>query len=297
MATQAELRAALAEAVEDSGFPTDEKVAADSWEGEPLAVEEAAPAAADEATLSKEEVPATPAAPEADEVQGELPDEFWGTPLDGIPDEQKRAILERFEQAESTIHQLQAKLAVKPEEPEVAPAPESEEITDEAIALALGYDPDDPYSKPTDRELTLARTLIDLEDKVDGLIRKDEVTTVEAQWNGQLDELESTYGKLPGDRVQVLKYAIDEGIVSPFELYFRLTAPIKKEVDDVVTAARREAAKRAEAGGTKPRATSAGSLPIDASLSLRDATKLAMAEAEKETGFTFKGIFGRKQTD
>jgi len=304
MAEQADLRAALAEAVAESEFPTDETAAAAAWAewdkddggGEPAAEAEAAPADGEEPSkgeVSDEEE--TPEPADEAEEQEPLPDEYWGVSLEGIPDEVKRSILDHFAQQDSTIQKLQARLAEPAAPVDETPPAEPEEITDEALALALGYDPEDPYNKPTDRELQMARSVIDLEDKVDALIQKDQIQTVQTEWNRQLDELESTQGKLPFDRVQVLKYAIDEGIASPFEVYFRLSAPVKREVEQTVAKARREAARKAEAGGVKPR-TSAGDSPtIDPkTTSLRDAVAIAMKESEKETGLSFKNLFSRK---
>lgn len=299
MAVEADLRAALAEAVAESEFPTEEKLAADSWEawdneGGAVAAESAA-AAGSEEQPSTEETPTDEQKPETEEAQDELPDEYWGVSLEGIPAEAKKVILDHFAQQDSTIQKLQARLAKPPE----APAPVVEtvtgDITDDAIAAALGYDPEDPYSKPSPQELQLARTVIDLEDKVEALVQKDVVNTVQTQWNNQLDELEATHGKLPFDRVQVLRYAIEEGIASPFEAYFKLSAPVKREVEQTVAKVRREAAKKAEAGGVKPRSSAGESPVIDPkTTSLREATRLAMLEAEKDTGLSFRNIFGRK---
>jgi hypothetical protein len=142
----------------------------------------------------------------------------------------------------------------------------------------------------------MARSVIALEDKVDALIQQDTVQKVQTEWNRQLDEVESVQGKLPFDRVQVLRYAIEEGIASPYEVYFRLSAPGKREVEQTVAEARRQAAKKAEAGGVKPRSSAGDSAPIDPkTTSLRDAVAIAMKESEKETGLSFKNIFGSKK--
>jgi len=301
MAEQAELRAALAEAVAESKFVTTDEADASSWddwdnEGGTPAPNEPAPAAGDEATPGTGEAPDETEVPEA-QAQ-ELPDEYWGVPLDGIPDEAKQAIIDHFAQQDSTIQKLQARLATEP----VAPTPtndtpaDAEEVTDEALLQALGFDPEDWETQQlAPRILPLARTVIDLEDKVEALVQKDTVNTVRTQWNGQLDELESVQGKLPFTREQVLRYAIEENIASPFEVYFRLSAPVKREVEQTVAKARREAAKKAEAGGTKPRTSSGDSPVIDPKkTSLRDAVAIAMKEAETETGASWKNIFGRK---
>lgn len=299
--TQAQLRAALAEAVEESEFPTDEKAEADSWnewesEGGAPAPESAS--AADGDTPSKDELVSDEApAEDADSDQPEVPSEYWGVSLEGVPDERAREIIAHFEQQDSTIQKLQARLAKEPDAP--APAVEEgnlEDITDEQLLVAAGYDPEDYEVQNMARFILpgLRRELA-LEEKVDALVTKDTVREVEQTWNSQLDELESVHGKLPFDRIQVLRYAIDEGLGSPFETYFRISAGPQKEVRDAVAQARREAARKAEGGGVKPRTTSGESPVIDPkTTSLKDAVAIAMRETEKETGLSFKNIFGRK---
>ena len=296
MADQADLRAALAEALEESQFPTDESAAADSWEEWAPTDEEGAAAGAPEVEPSKEQSPDPFAEPEAEEVQADLPDEYWGVPLDGIPDEARRAILAHFEQQDSTIRKLQERLTKEPDAPVAAPAAPAEDVTDEALLLALGFDPEEWETQQlAPRILPLARTVLDLEEKVDQIARIETTRQVESAWNTQLNELEEVHGKLPFDRVQVLRYAIEENIASPFEAYFKLSAPIKKEVESVVSKARRDAARKAEAGGVRPRTSSGDGPVIDPkTTSLRDATRIAMAEAEKDTGLSFKNLFGRK---
>lgn len=303
MAEQADLRVALAEALKESKFPTTDDADAASWEswdaeGGAPAPEAADTAPADEDKPGKDEAAVAPEAAEpADSGEAaDLPDEYWGVSLEGIPDEAKKSILDHFAQQDSTIQQLQARLTKEPAAPAPVETSDDEEITDEALAIALGYDPQDQYNQPTPRELTMARSVIALEDKVDALVQKDAVSAVEHQWNAQLDELETVQGKLPFDRVQVLRYAIEEGIASPFEVYFRLSAPVKREVEQTVAEARRQVAKKAEAGGVKPRGTAGDTTAIDPkTTSLRDAVAIAMKESEKETGLSFKNIFGRKQ--
>lgn len=293
----ADMRAALAEAVAESEFPTDEKLETDSWEDWDKQQEPAAVAGETEEP-GKEEAPVTEGAPETTTVEQEpLPDVYWGVNLEGIPDDAKRSIIDHFAQQDSTIQKLQARLA---KEPEPAPAPEGvleqEDITDEALLVAMGFDPEDWETQQlAPKLLPLARTIVDLEGKVEQLVEKDTVETVKTEWNRQLDELEEASGKLPFDRVQVLRYAIEENISNPYEVYFRLSSPVKKEVEQVVAKARRDAARKAEAGGVKPRTSGSTAPVIDLkTTSLRDAVAIAMKESEAETGLSFKNIFGRK---
>lgn len=296
---RADIQAAIAEALDESQYPTtdgDEATSWDEWDAE----EESGEADPDADSLSKGE-PDTDEEPgvEAEEAQPvEVPSEYWGVALDGIPEEQARAILDKFQQQDSYIHRLQERLSKEPE----APAPVAdeaaveEEVTDEALMLAMGLDPESYEAQQlAPVVLPLARTVLDLEEKVETMATKETTREVETTWNRQLDELETTYGKLPFDRLQVLRYAVEEEIASPFEAYFRIAAPARREVESAVSDARRVAAKKAQSGGVKPRNTSASDTGITKDMSLRDAVKVAMKETEKETGLSFKGLFaGRK---
>lgn len=295
---RADLQAAIAEALEESEFPTEEKVAAESWE-EWEREEASAPAADDGSEPSKAEPTNVETEAEGDEPQLEVPDEYWGVSLEGIPAEQAKAILDKLQQQDSYIQKLQTRLASEPAEEQQAPPPADEpeeEVTDEALLQALGFDPDDWETQQlAPRILPLARTVLSLEDKVAAMEQKDTIREVQTQWNSSLDELESTYGKLPVDRVSVLRYAVEEGIASPFETYFRIKAPVEREVKTAVNEARRAAARKAETGGVKPRNAAVAEASIDPkTTSLRDATAIAMKQAEKETGLSFKNLFGRK---
>jgi len=296
-ATQENLREALAEALTESEYPTDEKLAdEDPWD---FGVE-SAPAADDGSIPGKDDTEADVDDSEAAEtVQSPIPDSYFGVDLTGIPEEQARIIYESLQKQDTYIHKLQERLATEPAAPTQENAPAEEAVTDEALLQALGFDPDDWETQQlAPRILPLARTVIELEDKVDQLATIETTRAVETQWNTQLNELEGTYGKLPFERVQVLRYAIEENIASPFEAYFKLSAPAKKEVESAVAAARQTAAKQAVQGGVKPRSSSNTSAHIDPkATSLRDAVKIAMAETEKETGLRFKNLFkGKVQT-
>lgn len=293
------LSAAIAEALDESKYQTTDEPA-DAGPLFPVEVPDEKPAAAGDGTESSTDDAETEEAASETEEEQELDiPEFYRAELEGLPKEQAKTILDHLQQQDSYIGKLQERLAKEPAAPDKPePAPEPIEVTDEALATALGYDPEDQYNQPSAAELTLARTVIDLEDKMEALAANEAVRVVEQSWNESLDELETTYGKLPFERVQVLRYAVEEGIASPFEAYFKLTAPAKKAAEGAVAEARRVAAKKAEAGGVKPRATGGDSPVIDPkTTSLRDATRIAMAEAEKETGASWKNIFRRMKVE
>jgi len=236
--------------------------------------------------------------PVVDGEADEVPTDYWGVPLDGIAPEKVREIIAHFEQQDSTIRKLQAELAKEPEAPEPASAPATpEDISDEDLLTAAGYDPEDYEVQQMAKFLlpSLRRELA-LEDQLSALIEKDQRSTVEHQWNSQLDELESRFGKLPFERRQVLAKAAQEGIASPFELYAQLYLPVKAEVEKTVAEARRETLKREAAGSLKPTTSGAGTPPITSDMSLRDAVKAAAEAAEKETGVSWRSVFKKRQS-
>jgi hypothetical protein len=182
-----------------------------------------------------------------------------------------------------------------PSAPGAQDAPE--DISDEALAIALGYDPENTYEQPSKVELQLARTVLALEDRVEALGQVENTRQVETAWNGGLDELEAQYGKLPVSRVDVLRYAIEENIASPFEAYFRIAAPARAQVEGAVKAATTAAARKAEGGGVKPRASGSESdSAVTKGMSLNDAVRTAMAETEKEKGVRLRSLFGKKSS-
>jgi hypothetical protein len=230
----------------------------------------------------------------------ELPDVYWGTSLEGLSAEQKRSVISALEQRDSTIQQLQAKLAKAPEPVVTDPAlDEKEEITDDDILRAIGIDPEgDPFEIEQARKTTLplAKQIIQLEEQVEKLSNTETVREVGNQWNSALDGLEAQFGKLPGDRLQVLQYAADEGISNPEVLYFRLTAPSRKAVEAEITKVRQNEAKKAAAGGVRPRSVDGGSTVFDdKGLSLRDTVKKAALDAQRETGKRWRDVLRPNQ--
>lgn len=288
------LQEALKEAIEESEFTTDEAAqAADEWDGFPLSGED------DTRESSTAATPNDGEAPEADEVQDEDPPEsYWGVDLSDISPERRAEIIAHFEQQDSTIAKLQQRLTSEPEAPAPANTEEPEEITDEDLARAIGLDPDD-YSDQAlmPKVLPLARTIVNLETQVEQMSQERTVEKATTAWNGQLDDLEGTYGKLPFDRVQVLRYAVEEGIASPFEAYFKLSAPVRQEVETRAAQARKVAEKRTASVGVKPRASQGGEVPaLKPGLSLRDAVAQAAKAAEAETKIPWKDALKKRLT-
>jgi hypothetical protein len=136
-----------------------------------------------------------------------------------------------------------------------------------------------------------------LEDQVATLTNREQVRDYQSSWNAELDTLESTYGELPGTREEVLRYALREEVMTPADLYFKLTAPVKREVESLAAKARRDAGKREQSAGVKPRSSSAEPAAVQPGMSMRDAVKAAAMAAQKETGHSWKTAVKRVLTN
>ncbi len=298
------LKEAIAEALDQSKYPTDEVQDDDGWdsfsEAEPAAPAAAPTSPAEAAT--GESQPAQPTPGDASETSEssatEVPETYWGVDLTGIPAERRAEVIAHFEQQDSTIQKLQARLsqAVQPGPPDNTPPAQPEELTDEALVKALGLDPETMDPSALTPIVTLARSVVELEDRLEGMSTREQAREAETQWNAAMDELETSYGKLPGTRLEQLQYAIDEQVSSPYELYFRLTAPIRQEVSTAAAEARRAALKREQSAGVPPTSRGAEPAPFEKGISLRDAVAKAAKQAETETKLKWRDAVKRRIT-
>lgn len=281
-ASKAAIEAAIGEAIVSTGFQTDEDRENDLDDGE-------------EEEKDESQVDSGAAAPKegATGTETDPPLEYWGVSLADIDPEKRAEIIAHFEQQDSTIRKLQDKVAREPVAPAAPEGGDQEvEVTDEDILRALGIDPE--YGQEQGPVLRLARTVMELEDRLENLSERETVRETETLWNGTLDELEGTYGKLPFERIQVLQYALDNDLTSPFEAYFAISAPVRREVSAVAQAARVATAKRDAGGGLKPSKTAAGEPEITKDMSLRDAVALAAKAASREHKVTWREAAKRK---
>lgn len=299
-----DLQAGIAEALEESEFEVSDDGASAEWDAWDAETEQEAAAAPDEDSPGKEAPKSEEAPPEApEEGTGEEPPlDYWGVSLEGIPAEKRAEIIAHFEQQDSNIHKLQARLSQEPEPP--APPSEEElgEPSDEDLLRAMGLDPEAYETQAiAPAILPLARTTLALETEVEQMRTKDIVETTKSTWNTQLDELEESFGSLGLTRTEVLRFAAEEKAASPADAYFKLAGGPRKEVSDAVAKARLQTAKRQQSAGPKPRSSNASAASkIDPkTMSLRDAVKEAMKETEAETGLKFRNLFkaGKVQTD
>jgi hypothetical protein len=297
-------REGIAAALAETKFPTEETSAEDGWdsfdeaEASPTETEEAPDATPGEPPSKAELEKPTEEAEAVDDGTADTPEVYWGTDLTGIPAEKRAELIAHFEQQDSTIKKLQGRISALSQPDESASPPETpeepEEVSDEALLRAAGLDPEAfETQQAAPMVLPLLRRTLALEDKVDEVLTKSQYNETERAWNSALDELETSYGKLGFDRADVLKYAVAEKVASPYEAYFKLSAPIKREIDQAASIARREALKKEASGGVKPRGNAAGELVIKKGTSLRDAVMQAAKASEKETKFSWRDAVKR----
>jgi hypothetical protein len=286
---EASINAAIAEALEASDYDAD--AATNDWSGFDEETPDAPDASVEDTSSTAEPATTTDETPEGATTTGETPTSYWGVDLSDIPEERRAEVIAHFEQQDSTIRKLQERLSTPPEE---TPPPDDEEVvvedvTDEDLLRAAGYDPEDmEVQRMSSYILPLLRTQLANEEKLDQLYRNEQVRTVQSTWNQQLDELEDQYGKLPVDRLSVLREAAEKKYATPFEAYHRIAAPVRKEVENAATAARREAARRASGASPRPTSTDGEEPPIKEGMSLRDAVAASAKAAQKETGFSWR---------
>jgi len=294
------IRDAIAEALGESGYAETLQDQLDILDDpgsssavEP-ATEEETPSTDDDQLKAAAEA-AAKAKAEADSTAEKLPEEYFGTSLEGLSDEQREAVIAALSQRDSYIQQLQQKLVEEPPALEEKPPEPEVEITDDDILRAIGLDPEqgDQLELEYARKFTLpiAKQVMALEETVQKITETENVRDISTFWNGTLDRLEGEFGKLPGDRVQVLQYAAREKISDPEVLYFRLTVPTRKAIDTEVSKVRQDAAKRAAQGGLRPRSTEVGGKVLDTKdKDLRQIVREAALQAQEESGFKWKDV-------
>lgn len=290
------MKEGIAEAIDESMFLDDEVNPADAeYDDESPAAEAEEPVgqeAESENTANQATEETDPETEAQAEAQEDVPEEYWGIRLEDLSAEQRAEVIKGLEQRDSTINKLQQQLAeVRKAESEAAPAEaeEAEEVDDDTLLRAAGYDPETFYD-PAQKAPVIAtlRRQLALEEQVEALSESRQVETTERVWNNELDALEAEHGKLPFDRDDVIRLAVSEGYPTPFETYFRIMGPAQREVSTAVAALRRDADKRVASGGPKPRNVGARPAPIDPKMPLRDAVAAAAKEAQRETGLRWR---------
>jgi hypothetical protein len=263
---------------------------------------------------------------------------YFGIDPEGVPAEKWAEILTHLKRQDSTIGRLNQRLAsrrrleaqqdvpvreaateayhelVPAQQPQSAPAPQAtpgaaavtnldpSQVSDQDFVRALGFEPEDMDDKMVAAIGALARETLAMKMQVAQVLSKSEEEEAVKFWNDSLDELESQYDPFPAewDRTAILQFAIDEGITSPYELYFRLMAQAKAEVEAATKEARQaalvERLRQEQAGGLRPASSVAGGTPdVTETKDLMKAVKQALGAAEQKHGITLADAVRSRQ--
>lgn len=303
---QQQMQAGIADALEETDFlneadPNDAQYDEDDTPAEEAEseapVEQEAPASKDEST--DEEEPAE--APE-EGTAVEAPTEYWGIDLEGVPAEKRAELIAGLEQRDSTIHKLQEQFAALRQQAEEAPVQEPEppeEVDDETLLQAAGFNPEYMPEEQKASTLFILRNQLRLEEQVEQLANARELETVQRSWDTTLDSLEAEHGAIPFARDEVLRYAVENRITDPESVYWRIAGPAKLEATKAIGAIKRDAEKRVASGNVRPRAGNAVPAPItpeEYKGDLRGAVAAAAKQAQKETGMRWKDALRGKRT-
>ena len=250
---------------------------------------------------------AAPAAEATDGVtagvgsDADVPTEYFGVDLSFIEDSAERAKwIHEFQERDTFINQLLRDKAegegqtkpepAQPQSQEPAPQADKPDLSDEALAQALGLDLEDPYdAKLAAIAVPLARQNLELQSKVEDLSSSDAVRETQVYWETSLDKLESQFGKLPVDRLKFYEFAADNSIAEPADAYWRVVGPAKAEVMQAAQKKRVEVAEalaafKRQASGVRPSATVPGEDAGLQSKNTKDAVKEAMLKVQEKLG-------------
>jgi len=262
----------------------------------------AAPEGAQPPAGGTETPPAPPQGTEAPPpaTGDEPPNEYFGVDLSDLPAETRSTIIAELKERDKFVNKvLQENAELKKEQPapteQAPPSPPAEpEQTDEEILAMLGYDKNDPlFEVKSEVALPLAKALLSIEGRVEAMQQEQVVQETLDYWNSSLDELEAEYGKLPVDRDAVFAFAAENQVFDPIAAYHRISAPARKQLTDAATVARQKVmedlkARKEAAGGTvRPGSSVSTEEKEIQARNLREATKLAAAQAAQESGISW----------
>jgi hypothetical protein len=229
----------------------------------------------------------------------DLPESYFGFDLSPYEPEERKAILAAFKERDREIQQAKREAAEAREaaaeaaEPEFSPFDPSV-ISDEQIAEALGFDPDDPYFEvKAQATIPLAREILDLRNEVQSLAQNYTGDKTSAMWATEVRKLEQVYGELPpGMGVEDVVGVADEfGISDPEAAFLKATAQRRlafaETVADTLGTAKVDvmARKRSAPKAVKPRGQNSVDKPEDLrGLPLREALQKGLENSEKRLG-------------
>jgi hypothetical protein len=229
----------------------------------------------------------------------DVPTEYMGVDLSGLPAETRQEIIGRFTGKDRYIDTLHERMAERRkadgEAPAEQPIEEPAPVSDEDLVRAFGLDPEDPMFEATkDTMLPMMRRIVDMSTTVEQVAQRQLLADTVEQWNADIDSLADEFGALPEDvsHDDVLDFAVRNSITSPAEAYIRVVGSARQEVQTAAAEAKKAAqevltAKKREATTTRPRTTADVADKPRKGLKVRDAVAQAAREAESELGVSW----------
>ncbi len=226
----------------------------------------------------------------------------WGVDLSALPDDDSRAkFVKEFEETNKTIGKLQRenaalkKTAEPPSSPPAPPASETTDaqLTDEQLAEALGIDLETSDSPERDqREIALTRMILDQEARFERLEKGVTASTSERVWTKAFDDLETRFGKLPGDmtREDIFGWADEQGITSPEAAYWAAVGPVRATVAQALEKRIIELKTASKKSATSLRPTTSANVEENQlkSKTVREGIKEAFEKARLQLGIELK---------
>lgn len=259
------------------------------------------PAKEEKPTPVSQEVQTEVAPEEEAAEETPVPTSLYGIDLSVLPDDEARkTFISEFTETQQHIGKLQrenAALRNSEPVPPVAPAvvaeqeqPDLSTLSDEQLAEALGINLEDALDpQATKLNLALTRKVLALTQTVERVSTSTATDAMQRTWETALDGLESKFGELPVERIEVLEYAATNGITDPEAAYWAKAGPIRFAVNEALgerLKSSRVAAKKS-ATTVRPK-TSVGVEPRLESKNVKDAVREAANAAMRELGITFK---------
>lgn len=271
----------------------------------PLPGQEPAPTAEPEAEGPPEvEAPTEPAKPTEEQPEPapkeeDVPTEYMGVDLSGLPAEKRQEIIDGFTGKDRYIDRLHERMAEARkgdgEAPAEQPIEEPAPVSDEDLVRAFGLDPEDPVFEATkDTMLPMMRRIVDMSTTVEQVAQRQLLEDTVQQWNADIDSLAGEFGALPDGVTHddILDFAVRNSITSPAEAYIRVAGSARQEVQTAAAEAKKAATaalteKKREATTTRPRTTADVADKPRKGLKVRDAVAQAAREAESELGVSW----------
>lgn len=287
----ASIKDAIAEAM---ATPTEDETEGTA-EAEAQVEPEVAQEGNDDTTVAHEEQSA-----EGTTADDEVPVEYFGVDLSDLPPDARRAVIDGYTERDKFIQQLLRDKSQEDSTSEATPdealvAAEGDgEVSDADILQALGIDPEnDPFGEHVAKAaLPLAKMVLSLNEQVEAMAQRNQVSETERYWTTSLDALQKQYGALPPDITfdDIIAGAAKAGIAEPMDAYWRIMGPGRQAVFAEVEKRRAELTKSLKQGAksvTRPSDTadSSSKLIIDEK-DVGKATKVAMEALFKERGIS-----------